>query len=227
MLGNVLIVGASASIAPEVVSAFRAGAQEVTITVRRPQRETIAGVTTIECDLEDADSVRRAASRCRDLDAVVVLAGAIAGTRLDEASDADIDRMTAVNLTGPARLIRGLVPRLNKGARLLLVASVAGERGSFDGIYAATKGGMIALAKSLATWHGTDFTTTVVTPGLIERSAMQNEMSAERVEHHRRTTPTGELIGRDDLARILVDLAQPHWRHANGAVIRLNGGAYV
>ena len=227
MLGKVLIVGASASIAPEIVSAFRASAREVTVTVRRPLREAIAGVTAIECDLEDADSVRRAASRCHGIDAVVVLAGAIAGTPLGETSDADIDRLTAVNLTGPARLIRDLIPRLNKGARVLLVASVAGERGSFDGIYAATKGGMIALAKSLAAWYGTDFTTTVVAPGLIEHSAMQNQMSAARAEHHRQATPTGELIGRGDLARILVDLAQPHWRHANGAVIRLNGGAYV
>ncbi len=227
MLGNVLIVGGSASIAPEVVSAFGANARGLTVTYRQPPPAPAAGIAVLACDLEDSESIRAAAQCCCDLDVVVLLAGAITGVALAEASDAEIDRLTAVNLSGPARLIRDLMPRLSKGARILLVSSIAGERGSFDSVYAATKGGMIALAKSLATWRGSDFTTFVVAPGLIEQSAMLNGMAPHRIEHHRSTTPAGELLNRVDLARILVDLAQPHWRHANGAVIRVNGGAYV
>ena len=56
---------------------------------------------------------------------------------------------------------------------------------------------------------------------------MLRDMSADRIAHHRSATPIGELLNRSDLAQILVDLAHPHWRHSNGAVIRVNGGSYV
>ena len=183
------------------------------------------------CDFESAGSraalIAGLSAAGGGVDVVVLLAGAILGRNLEATTDDDMDHLVAVNLTGPARLLRDLLPVLNACARVLLVSSIAGERGSFDPMYAATKGALIPLAKSLATWSGGRLTTTVVAPGPIDDSTMLRDMSAERVAHHRKASPTGELLNRTDLARILVDLARPHWRHANGAVIRVNGGSYV
>ena len=158
---------------------------------------------------------------------MLILSGAILGKNLASTSDEEMDHLAGVNLFGPARLLRDLLPVLNAGARILLVSSVAGERGGLDPMYAATKGALIPFAKSLATWLRNRMTVTVVAPGAIEDSAMLRDMGAERIAHHRKASPTGELLARADLARLLFDLAHPHWRHANGAVIRINGGSYV
>ena len=141
--------------------------------------------------------------------------------------DAEIDRLVAVNLTSPARLHRDLLPESHKGARILFLTSIAGERGSFGTLYAITKGALIPLAKSLATWLGARVTVKVVAPGAIEDSSMLCDMSAARIAHHRGPTPIGELLNCSDLAQILVDLAYPHWHHSNGAVFRINGGSDV
>jgi 3-oxoacyl-[acyl-carrier protein] reductase len=204
----------------------------VAVTYRTPPAAAPAANASVHvCDLARAESRAALVAKLRSagggLDAVVVLAGAILGTNLEATTDEAMDRLVASNLTGPARLLRDLLPVLNRGARVLLLSSIAGERGSFDPLYAATKGALIPFAKSLATWAGDRLTVTVVAPGGIEDSAMVRGMGDARAQHHRQATPTGELLGKADLARILVDLAHPHWRHANGAVIRVNGGAYV
>ena len=231
MLGSVLIVGGRASIAPEIIETFAASSRHVIVTYRNPPRTTTSNVKALTCDLECAASIRKTAAAVADsfdgVDAVLLLSGAISGEALETTTDAEMDRLVAVNLTGPARLLRELLPQLNKDARVLFVSSVAGERGSFDPLYAATKGALIPLAKSLATWLGSEASFTVVAPGAIEDSAMLHDMSAARIAYHRGATPLGELLNRVDLAQILVDLAHSHWRHSNGAVIRINGGSYV
>ncbi|MCG8443678.1 MAG: SDR family oxidoreductase, partial [Caulobacterales bacterium] len=106
-------------------------------------------------------------------------------------------------------------------------SSISGERGSFDPIYAAAKGAIMPFAKSLATWLGDRVSVVVVAPGLIEGSAMHDDMAPERRDHHRDATPRGELLSQEGFASLLADLAGAHWAHVNGAVIRVNGGAYV
>ena|ERR1035437_3411471 len=229
ILGNVLIVGGSASIAPEIIAAFSRGAHHVDVAYRRnPPIFSQGNITTHGCDTGDRDSRRSlVAALTGGVDVVLILSGAILGKDLASTSDEEMDYLVNANLLGPARLLRDLLPALNIGARILLVSSISGERGSFDPLYAATKGALIPFAKSLATWSGDRMTVTVVAPGAIEDSAMIRGMSAERIIHHRKASPTGKLLTRADLARVLFDLAHPHWAHTNGSVISINGGSHV
>jgi 3-oxoacyl-[acyl-carrier protein] reductase len=233
MLGNVLIVGGTSSVAPEIIDKFAAGAHRVIVTRRKevPEEHDGGNISWLPCELtvaESREALTAAIARSGGgIDVVVFLAGAILGRNLEGTSDADMDALVAANLTGPARLLRDLLPVINPGARVIFVSSIAGERGSFDPLYAATKGALIPFAKSLATWAGSRMSVIVVAPGAIEDSTMVNDMSPERVAHHRAATPTGCLLSRQDFASIVFDIAQPHWRHANGAVIRVNGGSYV
>jgi len=238
-LGNVLIVGGSASIADEIITTFAAGAQHVAVTYRYgkfgnlrrhlPPMTPRGNISAHLCDFENPDSRRELVLALigDGIDAMVILSGAVLGKNLAITSDEEMDYLVGVNLLGPARLLRDLLPVLNNGARVLLVSSVAGERGSFDPMYAATKGALIPFAKSLATWRGRRMTITVVAPGAIEDSAMVRDMGAERAAYHRTASPTGKLLTRTDLARVLFDLAHPHWAHTNGSVISINGGSHV
>jgi 3-oxoacyl-[acyl-carrier protein] reductase len=230
--GTVLIVGASASIGPKVVAAFAARATHVAATFHAtPIASPPPNTGVHELDILDAasraDLCQAMAARGGGIDTVVMMPARIMGAALPRYSDADAASIMAVNFTSQALLIRDLLPLMNPGARLLLIGSIAAERGSFDPFYAASKGALIPFAKSLATGHGAKLTVTVVLPGPIEDSTMFNEMAPEIQERHRQQSPRGALLLAADFAQILVDLAQPHWRHANGAVIRVNGGSYV
>ena len=56
---------------------------------------------------------------------------------------------------------------------------------------------------------------------------MYNDMEASRRSFHVDQATTGKLTNMEDLSKIIVDISKPHWSNLNGAVIQVNGGAYV
>jgi NAD(P)-dependent dehydrogenase (short-subunit alcohol dehydrogenase family) len=161
------------------------------------------------------------------LDGVVMLAGSINGEPLAWYDDERASAIMAANFTGQALFVKEVAPLIVPSGRLILLGSIASERGSFDPLYAASKGAMLPFAKSIATAYGKSFSTITVLPGPIENSTMYDEMEPAVQARHRDQSPIGELLNPADLAEILADLAEPHWRHANGSILRVNGGAYV
>ena len=63
-----------------------------------------------------------------------------------------------------------------------------------------------------------------VAPGLIKNSKIYNNMKKNIRNKHLKNTPNKEFINIDDFSLILIDLLKPHWRHANGSIIHINGG---
>ncbi len=110
---------------------------------------------------------------------------------------------------------------------ILFLGSVYGERGSFDPIYAASKGALAAFAKSLAAWNKGRVRANIISPSLIESSTMYEDMAPDRRAFHAQANPSGELVQSEDLAGVIFDLTLPHWKHVNGTVIRVNGGSYL
>lgn len=227
-----LIIGASASIGSAVTAAFAGQFGSVIATHRsNPITGTANNVVAQQLTLEDADSraalIAEITKRGVKLDAVVILAGIINGKSLTAYDDAMAHKIMDVNFTSQALLIQQLLPHFAKGGRLIIVSSIAAERGSFDPFYAASKGAMIPFVKSLATQYGEQFSTVAVLPGPIEDSTMFVEMDAETQARHLGQSPRGAILNPTELAAMLADMAAPHWAHANGAIIRLNGGCYV
>ena len=133
----------------------------------------------------------------------------------------------AVNFNGQAKLILKILPMLTSQSRLLLFSSISAQRGSFDPIYAASKGALLSLVKSLASGLPPGARINSIAPGLIQDSAMFLDMTTERQEYHRSQIPSKQLLRSQDLAKIVFDLCQDHWSHLNGACVDLNGGQYV
>jgi len=142
------------------------------------------------------------------IDALVVLAGILPGKSLGDYTDDEIDEVMAVNFTGPARLVRALLPHLKDGARVLLMSSISGQRGSFDPIYAASKAALIGFAKSLSTWNSR-IRVSALTPSLIVGSTMYEKMLPERREFHTRQAGPDGLMTLDEVAQIIVNACFP------------------
>src|SRR4051812_49124378 len=144
MRRNVLVIGASSSVGQSVVQAFVDDGDHVIATYRSGALPTSEGVMAVHLDLLDAESrsafAARIAALPQGIDVLVMLPGVIAGLSLADYPEAKIEEVIFTNFTSQALLLKALLPMLCTGAHLLLMGSVSGERGSFDPIYAASKG---------------------------------------------------------------------------------------
>lgn len=230
---TILVVGATSSIGDAVLRAFRARRYDVIATgrSRQPSADKQDDIQSESMDLSDASSRKRLIGKLTQievrLDAVVMLAGTINGEPLGWYDDARANAIMSANFTGQALFVKEVAPLIVPRGRLILLGSIASERGSFDPLYAASKGAMLPFAKSIATAYGKSFSTITILPGPIENSTMYDEMEPAVQVRHRDQSPTGELLNPADLGEILADLAAPHWRHANGTILRVNEGSYV
>lgn len=227
---RILIVGGSSSVGKAVAAAFVARGDTVVATYAHSPF-AVEGAEAKALDLETPASFPGFAAEVKaalgKVDHVILLASVLPGKAIQDYSGPLIDQVMAINFSAQAALVRELMPLVTEGGSVLAISSIAGQQGSFDPVYAASKAAIIAFMKSLATWHGAKARFNCIAPGLIADSTMYHAMSPERREYHRKATPTGELLSIEELAGVIVDLAQPHWRSLNGAVLSLTGGRFT
>lgn len=229
---TVLIVGASSSIGSEISTLFRnASMQVITTYISTLPGEGVRKADALHLDLRVDESIesftQKLQNRSPRIDIAIFLAGILPGKNLEKYEFSDIDEVMAVNFNGQAKLILKILPMLTTQSRLLLFSSISAQRGSFDPIYAASKGALLSLVKSLASGLPPGARINSIAPGLIQDSSMFIDMAPERQEYHRNQIPSKQLLRPQDLAKIVFDLCQDHWSHLNGACIDLNGGQYV
>ena len=229
---RVLVVGASASFGAQLLRGFAAQGAAVLATTRDGRLDAPPpGVQVEPLELLDAHSQDRLANQVLPafgaLDVAIFLAGVLPGKSLADYDDALMQQVMGSNFTAQAALLRRLLPRFSSGAQLWMLSSISGDRGSFDPIYAASKGALVAFVKSLATWLAPGLRVNALAPALIGESTMFQAMSEPRRAHHLANTPTGRLTSAAEVAAVIVNLCEPAWANLNGQVIHLNGGAHV
>lgn len=227
-----MIVGAASSFGAGLVKKFKAAGDRIIATHNRTfSGQESGGVFRRPLDLQDEASIAALTRWVTDgafkIDVAVFAAGILLGRSLADYDFQQIDRVMAVNFSGQAKLLHGLLPTFNDGGQVILVSSISALGGSYDPVYAASKGAILSFVKALARNLAPRLRVNAVAPGLIKDSSMYHEMSEETIESHIQGTPTRQLLSPDDLASIIVDLTGPHWRQLNGECISVNGGRYV
>jgi 3-oxoacyl-[acyl-carrier protein] reductase len=183
-------------------------------------------------DVTRADDAERlvntALERFGRLDVLVASAGIHRATRLDQLSPEEWDQLLAVNLRGvfltAQAALRVLVPQAS--GRIVTLGSLAGQVGGLaaSAAYAASKGGVIALTKSLARYAGPHgITANCINPGIID-SPMTSGWSDEERTRLSAGTPLGRLGTTDEVAAAVIFLASDGASFVNGAHIDVNGG---
>jgi 3-oxoacyl-[acyl-carrier protein] reductase len=174
-----------------------------------------ARAITIACNVADDSQVRAMIATCQRefgrLDVVVNNAGTthfVPHTDLEAMSEDKWDEILAVNLKGPFFVSRAAIPvlRSSGGGSIINVASVAGVAGSGSSIaYAASKGGLITLTKSLAKAFAPDIRVNAVCPGPIISRWLENHQ--DMVDAAVKITPLKRASSTDDIADVITFLA--------------------
>jgi 3-oxoacyl-[acyl-carrier protein] reductase len=178
---------------------------------------------------EDAQHlVDVAIERFGRLDVLVASAGVHRDTRLDAVSPEEWDLLLAVNLRGvfltAQAALRVFVPQ--RSGRIIALASLASQTGGLaaSAAYAASKGGVVTLTKSLARYAGPhNVTANCVNPGIID-SPMTAGWSPEDIARLTANTPLGRLGTTEEVAAAVVFLASDAASFVTGVHLDVNGG---
>ena len=166
------------------------------------------------------------------LDLLVANAGIWEGAPVEEMPDEVWDRVLDANLRGTWTTCRAAVPAMKEsssGGSIVIVSSTAGQRGEAGySNYAASKGGQISFAKSLAVELAPKIRVNCVAPGWVD-----TEMNAEVFgrngfrDEAASAIPLRRIATADDVALSIVFLASDWARHISGEVLNVNGGAVL
>ncbi|WP_104106534.1 3-oxoacyl-ACP reductase FabG [Nocardioides sp. 616] len=226
---SVLVTGGNRGIGRAVALAFLAAGDRVAVTSRSGGGPE--GALHLRCDVTDPAAVDAAFAIIEEqhgpVEVLVANAGITSDTLLLRMSEEDWSSVIETNLTGSFRLAkraaRGML-RMRRG-RIILISSVVGMLGSAGQVnYAASKAGLVGMARSLARELGSrGITTNVVAPGFVETD-MTAVLGDEQRETIRAQVPLGRYATPDEVASAVTWLASDGAAYVTGAVIPVDGG---
>ncbi|CAA9352895.1 MAG: 3-oxoacyl-[acyl-carrier protein] reductase [uncultured Nocardioidaceae bacterium] len=229
MTRSVLVTGGNRGIGRAIAEAFAAEGDQVAVTYR--SGEPPEGFLGVRCDVTSAEDVDRAFAEVEaahgPVEVLVANAGVTRDTLLLRMSDDDWDTVLDTNLTGSYRVVKraakGML-RLRRG-RVVLISSVVGLMGSPGQVnYAASKAGLVGMARSLARELGSrSITANVVAPGFVE-TEMTAVLPEEQKAAYLAQIPLGRYAATEEVAAAVVWLASPGAAYVTGAVIPVDGG---
>ncbi len=226
---SVLVTGGNRGIGAAIAKAFADAGDKVAVTYR--SGEPPAGYLGVKCDVTDGEQVEAAFAEIEaaqgPVEVLVANAGITRDTLLLRMSDDDWTSVLDTNLTGSFRVAKraakGML-RQRKG-RIVLISSVVGLLGSAGQVnYAASKAGLVGMARSMARELGSrGITTNVVAPGFVE-----TEMTAELPEETRKQylgqIPLGRYASVEEIAAVVRWISSEEAGYITGAVIPVDGG---
>lgn len=223
------MTGGSKGIGYCIASKFAQTGHRVAATYR--SGEVPSEVLGVQCDVTDPSQVEAAfaqvESNLGNIEVVVANAGITRDTLLLRMSDEDWDQVIATNLTGAFRVARRAARPMIRArfGRIVFISSVVGQLGSAGQVnYAASKAGLLGMARSLARELGSrGVTANVVAPGFIETD-MTAELGEDLVKKYSEQIPLGRFGSADDVAGAVEFLSSEAAGYITGALIPVDGG---
>jgi len=230
MSRTVLVTGGNRGIGLAVAQAFQKQGDRVAIT-HRGSGPPPPGVLGVTCDVTDAGAVDAAfgtvEAELGPVEVLVANAGITDDTLLMRMSEEQFTRVLDTNLTGAWRCARRAATRMVRGrwGRMIFISSVVGLSGGAGQVnYAASKAGLVGIARSITRELGTrNVTANVVAPGFIATD-MTAALPEERRAEISASIPAGRIANPDEVAGVVTWLAGDAAGYVSGAVIPVDGG---
>jgi len=243
---HALVTGGGTGIGASAAAHLHAAGAKVTLLGRRMEplqqvAERLGG-SAVSCDVTQPAQIAKAFDEARTLNGpielLVVNAGIAESAPFHKMTRESWDRIIATNLTAAFDCAQAALPDLLKSenGRLVFVASVASLRGvPYAAHYAASKHGLLGLARSLAAEYAkTNLTVNAVCPGYVDTPMTDQSIArvsaiTGRSEDDSRSAivnmnASGRLVDPDGIATMILTLCLPQSRDINGAAVTIDGG---
>ncbi|MHB8323731.1 MAG: SDR family NAD(P)-dependent oxidoreductase [Candidatus Dormibacteria bacterium] len=232
---SALVVGAGSGIGREAARALAAHGAQVCCadlneqTAADTARAAGAAATALRLDVLDGEAVARAADQHADLDVLVFAAGTNVRKRLLDYQDDEFDRVVALNLRSSFHLIQsfGRVMAARGRGSIIGFASIRAttvEPG--QGVYAATKAGLVQLLRTAAAELGpSGVRANAIAPGVVETPlTAQIKAVPEWYRAYADKTALGRWATPAEIAGAVVFLASDAASYVTGSVLVVDGG---
>jgi len=223
------VTGGNRGIGKAIAEAFVLAGDKVAVTYR--SGEPPAGTLGVKCDVTDPEAVEAAFAEVEaahgPVEVLVANAGITADTLLLRMGEEEWGKVIDTNLSGSFRVAKraakGML-RLRRG-RIIFISSVVGLLGSAGQVnYAASKAGLVGMARSIARELGSrSITANVVAPGFVE-TEMTAVLPEEKKAAYKAQIPLGRYATTDEIAGVVQFLASDAGGYVTGAVIPVDGG---
>lgn len=226
---TVLVTGGNRGIGLAITQAYLDAGHRVA-TVSRSGSE-VDGAFAVACDITDGAAVDAAVQAVEDelgpVEVLVANAGITKDGLLVRMSDDDFADVVDTNLTGTFRFARAVTKKMMRArfGRIVFMSSVGAYLGAAgQANYAASKAGLIGLARSMARELASrNITVNVVTPGPIETDMLAAVTDDRRAEMSA-AVPLGRLGSVDEVAAAVRFLTSDQAGFITGAVLPVDGG---
>jgi 3-oxoacyl-[acyl-carrier protein] reductase len=227
----VLVTGGNRGIGLAIARAFVDAGDRVAITVRGSAPPEADGMLCVTCDVTDAEQVDAAFTRIEEelgpVEILVSNAGMTDDKLVLRMSDDDFSRVLDANLVGGFRVAKRAVTKMMRArwGRIIFIGSVVGSIGQAgQANYAASKAGLVGLARSLAReFASRSITVNVVAPGPVATDMFDAVDDAMR-DAITAAVPVGRLAEPAEIAAAVRFLAGDDAGYITGAVLPVDGG---
>jgi 3-oxoacyl-[acyl-carrier protein] reductase len=229
---SVLVTGGNRGIGLAIAKAFASQGDLVAVTHRSGSHGLPDELLAVQCDVTDGDSVDAAFTTAEEkhgpVQVLISNAGITADGLLMRMSEEQFTKVLDANLTGAYRVAKRASRNMlrARGGRMIFISSVVGFAGAAGQVnYAASKSGLLGLARSIARELGSrGITANVVAPGYVDTD-MTRAIPAARREEIVGYIPLGRYGTVDEIASVVTWLGSDAASYINGAVIQVDGGA--
>jgi 3-oxoacyl-(acyl-carrier-protein) reductase len=225
----VLVTGGNRGIGLAVARELAEAGHTVVVTHR--SGEPPEGLHGVQCDVTDSAAVDAAFSQVESehgpVEVVVANAGVTQDGLLMRMPEEAFTDVLDANLTGAWRVTQRATRGMMKArfGRLIYISSVVGLMGApGQANYAASKAGLIGLARSVAReLGGRGVTANVITPGYVDTD-MTADLTDKRREEMLAAIPVGRTARPEEIAKAVAFLASDDAAYITGAVLPVDGG---
>jgi 3-oxoacyl-[acyl-carrier protein] reductase len=224
-----LVTGGNRGIGLAIAHSLAKAGHRVVVTYR--SGDAPSDFLSVKMDVTSTESVEKAFAEIEEKwgtpEVIVANAGITKDGLVLRMSDSDFEDVINSNLTGAFRVARrstkGLL-KLKRG-RLIFIGSVVGGVGAAGQVnYAASKSGLLGMARSFARELGSrGITANVVAPGFVETD-MTATLDEKRREEIAKSVPLGRFCTADEIANVVTFIASSEAGYITGALIPVDGG---
>ena len=237
---NIIVTGASGGIGNAIIKKLsEAGANILASGTRIEKLEELKknfeGIKILKFDISQSDKIEEFIENATgelggSLDGIINNAGVTQDNLAIRMSLDEWQKVININLTSTFLMSKFAIKKMlkNKSGKIVNITSVVGHTGNLgQANYTASKAGIVAMSKSLATEYAKkNININCISPGFI-KTAMTDKIDDKFKEAIISKIPSARLGEPDDIANAVIFLSSEQSNYINGETLHVNGGMYM